>query len=101
MNYTLVLQWPTDALDFDDMVEIEEFLIENLTGKNEIDGHDAGAGEMNIFILTDSPEQSFGEIKNLLEDNGFLSNMRAAYRSGVNSDYTILWPESCTTFKVK
>jgi len=37
------------------MIEIEDALIQGLSEGNEVDGHDAGSGEMNIFIRVDDP----------------------------------------------
>lgn len=50
MKYQLVLQWPASSIkDYDAMIEAENALIENLSAANDVDGHDVGSGEVNIF----------------------------------------------------
>src|ERR1700734_259644 len=64
MKYQLVLQWPATSIrDYDSMIEIESVLSERLSKNSKVDGHDAGAGEMNIFVHTDDPIMAFKEIQ--------------------------------------
>jgi hypothetical protein len=98
--YQLVMQWPASSVeDYDELVEIEEFLIENLE-HGDVDGHDAGQGEMNIFVLTDDPEKTFASVKKLLEKRRAWIDVRIAYRATTRDTYSVLWPKSLTTFKV-
>ena len=72
MKYLLVIQWPAISIeDYDTLIEIEDILSLRLSKESEIDGHDAGAGEMNIFISTDNPRQTFQEVQGVLGP-GFL-----------------------------
>jgi hypothetical protein len=67
-RYNLVLQWPGSALDdYDPLVSLEDALIEHLPDGSELDGHDLGVGQANIFIDTDSPEAAFRAVQPLLE----------------------------------
>jgi hypothetical protein len=51
MKYMLVLQWPISSIpDYEAIVALETALIDALPDGSQIDGHDAGSGEMNIFI---------------------------------------------------
>src|SRR5437879_3308002 len=101
MSYQLVLQWPASSLqDYDAMVEIESVLSGRLSTGAEIDGHDAGSGEMNIFIHTDDPTHTFQEIRTILGSQDFWVNARVAYRELRGSRYTILWPDGMNHFKV-
>jgi len=101
MKYQLVLQWPARSIkDFDALVEIEDALIANLSGESEVDGHDAGSGEMNIFVMTDRPQSAFDEVKAILASRELWLSIRAAYREVTGSDYTILWPKGLTEFKI-
>lgn len=101
MKYQLVLQWPAGSIkNYDDLVEMEDALIANLSGSSRVDGHDAGAGEMNIFVITDRPRSTFDEAKAILASRESWRSVRAAYREVAKSDYTILWPEGLTEFKV-
>ncbi|HEV2669067.1 MAG TPA: ABC transporter, partial [Blastocatellia bacterium] len=79
---------------------IENKLIENMSECGEVDGHDAGSGEVNIFILTDDPELTFGEAKAILRNSGHWMSARVAYREIAKSHYVTLWPEGLTDFRV-
>jgi hypothetical protein len=101
MKYLLVLQWPATSLeDYDAMIEIEDALIDKLSVENKVDGHDAGSGEMNIFIWTDSPERAFSEVKRVLGSRDYWGDARVAYREADGDDYTILSPKDLNEFKV-
>ena len=50
MRFHLVLQWPLSSLNgFDEILNIEDLLIAKLTDQSDVDGHDFGSGEANIF----------------------------------------------------
>lgn len=101
MRYQLVLQWPAaDSQDYDAMIEIEDTLIEQLSAVHEVDGHDAGSGEMNIFIRTDDPERAFAEIERILGSRDFWIDARVAYRELKGDQYVVLWPSNFTDFRV-
>lgn len=102
MKFQLVIQWPSFLIeDFDDLIMIEDRLIEKLSEGNEVDGHDIGAEEINIFIRTDNPKKTFNEIKSVLGDGVYWTDVRVAYREVAESEYIILWPQSLTKFAVK
>lgn len=44
------------------MIVLEETLIAEVGNKALVDGHDAGSGEMNIFIHTNDPRRIFEKI---------------------------------------
>jgi hypothetical protein len=101
MKYQLVLQWPASSIkDYDAMIEVEDALIEKLSEANDVDGHDAGSGEVNIFIRTDDPKRAFNEVKAILGSRDFLVDARVAYREVAGSEYTILWPKNLSEFEV-
>ena len=101
MKYQLVLQWPAASLhDYDVLVEIEDTLIERLSAPNDVDGHDAGSGEMNIFIATDDPEGAFSEIVNILGSRDFWVDARVAYREFESDKYVVRWPPDLTHFSI-
>jgi hypothetical protein len=101
MKYQLVLQWPAASTQaYDAMVEIEDALIERLSAANEVDGHDAGSGEMNIFIRTDDPERAFAEIQGILGSRDFWVDARVAYREVGADKYVVLWPSTFIDFRV-
>ena len=101
MKYQLVLQWPSESgLDYDGLVKTEELLSEGLPGSAEIDGHDIGQEEMNIFILTSQPVDCFESVKSLLGKQHAWEDLRAAYREVSGTRYTILWPNGLNEFRV-
>ena len=102
MKYQLVLQWPATSIDdYDRLVEIEETLIAGLFDETAVDGHDSGSGEMNIFILTNSPQSAFNQIESILSSQEYWNDTRAAYREAEGGKYTVLWPKYLTEFTIK
>jgi hypothetical protein len=100
-KYQTVLQFPSTTIeDYDDIVEIENRLIEFLGIDHEIDGHDMGLGEMNIFILTEAPEKLFRAVQKLLSSDSRWSEIRVAYREMASCRYTVLWPKTLKTFSI-
>ena len=101
MDHVLTLQWPTRGVeDFDELVSMEDTLVEGLGDNVEVDGHDIGPGEMNIFIVCDEPVTVFEEARAILRDAPRIAEMRAGYRHLDAEDYTALWPEGSVTFEV-
>jgi hypothetical protein len=101
MKYQLVLQWSGSSIDdYDEMIELEELLTEVLPDGSDLDGHDVGMNQVNIFIHTDSPERAFGAVQPALSAHNRLNDARVAFRELSKHDYTILWPSSLQTFEV-
>jgi hypothetical protein len=101
MKYQLVLQWPTSSIvDYETMLVYEDALVDGLTDCHDVDGHDAGANEVNIFVHTDDPQLAFIEAKNILKFREGWPDVRIAYRELASDRYTVLWPEYLKTFVV-
>jgi hypothetical protein len=101
MQYQLVLQFNGDSLgDYDATVGLEDDLIQALMETAEVDGHDIGAGETNIFILTSDPEATFLLAKTVLSRSQLLGAVTAAYRPVAGPAFTILWPAHRQEFSV-
>ena len=100
MKHQLVLQFPETIMSYEEMVELEESLIPALRDKASVDGHDVGAGEVNLFVLTDDPKGVFKTIMGLL-DKEMENNLKAAYRETGSERYVILWPKNLKQFKIK
>ena len=93
-GYQLVLQFHGDSLpDFDTLVALEDELIERLGDSADVDGHDVGSGQTNIFIFTPNPAAAFTRIRPLLERRKQLPAVTAAYREVEGEHYTVIWPE--------
>ena len=82
------------------MIEAEDVLIEHLTDEHEVDGHDFGSGEANIFVLTNDFRKAFVELKSILEAEGFWEGVRIAYREVGKDQYSVLWPQGLKDFSV-
>ena len=101
MKYQLVLQWPASSIkDYDAMIEIEEILIKVLGNLGKVDGHDAGSGEMNIFIFTNNPQSAFERINSSIGARDFAKNFKAAYREVRSDEFKIVHPDSLTYFSI-
>ena len=102
MDYQLVLQFKGNAiLDFDSLVTLENNLQRIVEPIAEVDGHDIGSGEVNIFVLTADPVATFERAKSLLSDAFLLHKVGVAYRELRSDKYIVVWPESSTEgFKI-
>src|SRR6185437_7027170 len=95
MKYQLVLQFPADSIaDYDELIEIEDLLTEELDGRAKVDGHDFGSGEMNIFIFADDPNKIFETVKPLLQTRANFEKLIAAYQETEGEQYLTIWPEN-------
>lgn len=97
----MVLQLPASSIkDYDAMIELEETITQSLDKLGCVDGHDAGSGEMNIFILTDHPKLAFERVKQVLGTTDFMPDLKVAYREFGKDEFTILYPESLRYFAI-
>jgi len=98
VNIQLVIQFPlagATAEEFDRLLMIENEFGLVLRNGHQVDGHDIGYEEMNIFIHTNDPYEAFDLVKNTLSENN-LSNIVAAFREIKGDDYTVIWPVNHT-----
>jgi hypothetical protein len=92
--YQLVLQFAANTIShYDALVALEQQISAALS-ESELDGHDMGSGEANIFILTSDPQQAFHQIVPVLERTGQMETLTAAYRRTDEDRYHVLWPEN-------
>jgi hypothetical protein len=99
----LVIQFPLKAIfpdeaELDSIVEIEERLDELAGGRFDVDGHDAGNGEMNIFIITDDAADTFELVREHLPAD---RKWRAGFRDDDADEYVPLAPKDLPTFEVR
>jgi hypothetical protein len=89
--YQLIFEFEGDDLEcFDHVIGLEDLLRDALAS-DEVDGHDAGLGIVNIFVFTDQPERCFEEAMRVI-DGAEPSLSAAAYRAVKEEDYVRLWP---------
>ena len=94
MKYHLTLQFRGGSLDdCDAMIALEDELTEELGDSADVDGHDVGSGETNIFIHTSDPSATFQRVRPVLERTQCLQTVTAAYREADGEHYTVIWPE--------
>jgi len=104
MKYQLVLQFPefseNSDRNLDWLFNLENKLRTQQLIDADIDGHDIGSGEMNIFIFTNYPREVFKKIKVVLKNCDALDEMKSAYRDVDSDHYICLWPADLTDFQV-
>ena len=97
----LILQFHGDSIDdYDAMVALENELTKVLGDSADVEGHDVGSGETNIFILTSDPEATFQRAKPVLERTERLRAVTAAYREVNASHYIVIWPMGKKEFTI-
>lgn len=64
------------------------------------DGHDYGSGEVNFFIFTHDPMQTFKIIKHVFTQENVLIDAKIAYRETESERFTCIWPEDLTEFNL-
>jgi hypothetical protein len=101
MKYQLVLQVLVSSIkDYDMMIWFEDEIVSALGDVGDVDGHDAGTGEMNIFIYTDEPKIAFERITGIIGVDILLPHLKAAYRKIDSNDFTIIYPSNLKHFAV-
>jgi hypothetical protein len=90
--HQLVLQFAVDTDDdFERGITLEDQLDALLAGTADVDGHDFGSGEMNIFILTPNPAATFERCLPAVTGSR-LSLLGAAHREISTQSYQRIWP---------
>lgn len=82
------------------MVGPEEAIMEGLGNLRHVDGHDAGSGETNIFILTDEPKAAFERIKRLSGIRAFMPDLKGAFRVIGEVSFVFLHPTELAHFEI-
>ncbi len=86
--------------DYDEMIAYERSVAGALGELGEVDGHDAGTGEMNIFILTDRPKLAFDRIKEISDTEKYRNELKAAFREIGKDEFVIIFPENLVHFSI-
>ena len=99
----MVLQLRGDSTsDYDTIISLEDELAEHLGAMAEIDGHDSGSGETNVFVQTSDLENTLKAARVVLESSHLLDRVTVAFRSLHDENYTVDWPDGFEgTFTVK
>jgi len=100
-KFQFVLQWPAASVDdYDEMTSFEDAVVAALGDVGHVDGHDAGAGQMNIFVHTDDPLRAFERIKSLPRPVRLPAGLKVAYRAFDGDSYEVLYAQGLTSFVV-
>ncbi len=104
LRYQLVIQFKfrdDDTTLQDQVLTLEDDLIERLDPDVvDVDGHDAGSEEMNLFLFTNEPAAAFAQIKPIMLARSLLDRSAAAYRPTDAEDFVPIWPEGLKEFEV-
>ena len=92
MNYQLVLKFRKTNASADTLRALELALTEDLAGTAQLDGHDTGARNVDLFIVTADPKSTFRRSKPALERLQLLDHVVAAHRIEGGSRFTVAWP---------
>ena len=93
MNYQLVIKfWRKSLEDETFLSTIQDELKAVLGDAAELDGYDINAKEINLFVVTPDPKQSFRRINTVLERRGIAQGVSAASRLVGGAHFTSIWP---------
>jgi hypothetical protein len=100
-EYQLVFQLRgSSQLDFEEMLGLETELRSAIGDLGEVDGHDMGQDEMNIFVLTKSPIRCFESLRSLPGVARAMPRLKVAFRPLDSDDYEVLYPSGLYRFTV-
>jgi hypothetical protein len=91
---------PATSDDLNRLVTWENMLTQHLAPTVEVDGHDLGSGEFNVFVFPDDPSRTFQKIHELPETKLLSGSMTAAYRPVDGEESVLLWPLDATQFNL-
>jgi hypothetical protein len=90
----------SSQIDFEEMISLEKELRSEIGDLGEVDGHDMGQGEMNIFVLTTSPIRCFESVRFLPRLERAMPRLKVAFRPLDSDDYEVLHPPGLYRFTV-
>lgn len=97
MDYELVIKfWRASLRDEMFLATIESQLRETLGDAVNLDGYDISPKEINLFVQTGDPRQTFRRCRDVLETMGVVQGVSAAYRLVGGASFTSLWPLRAT-----
>jgi hypothetical protein len=96
----LAFQWPASSeAHYRLLLAIGETIRQGPGPIGLVDGHDIGAGEMNVFIHTGDPKGTFAKIMSLIEGKYDLKELMVGYRNFEDHDYTPVFPPGLGVFR--
>ncbi|MFP7721727.1 hypothetical protein [Lysobacter sp. A3-1-A15] len=93
MDYQLVIKFWRKSLDGEAFLEsLESELGQALGSSAVLEGYDVSPKEINLFMLTQDPRQSFRRSRDVLTRLGVENGVSAAYRLQGGARFTPVWP---------
>jgi hypothetical protein len=93
MQYQLIYRFRKAALESpDDVQALERELAESLGDKAQLDGHDTGPRDIDLFLGTTDPGSAFRRSKPALERLALLDKVTVAHRLEGGAKFTVIWP---------
>ncbi|HSX65881.1 MAG TPA: hypothetical protein VLF15_14200 [Pseudoxanthomonas sp.] len=93
MDYQLVIKfWRKSLSDEAFLATIEGELKQALGDTVELEGYDVSPKEINLFMLTADPRNSFRRARSVLERLGVEHGISAAFRLVGGAQFTSIWP---------
>jgi hypothetical protein len=93
MDYQLVIKfWRRSLSDEAFLATIEGELKQALGDAVELEGYDVSPKEINLFMLTADPRNSFRRARGVLERLGVEHGISAAFRLVGGAQFTSIWP---------
>lgn len=97
MQYQLIIKfWRKSLADEGFLATIESELKQALGDKVELEGYDKSPKEINLFMMTAEPKDTFRRVRDVLEELGVVYGVSAAYRLVGGARFTSLWPLRAT-----
>ncbi len=103
VSYQLVFQFQSESMDdLHALIELEEQLISLLEASADVDGHDIGNGEANIFVITPDPLATYAQCRDVVEEScaALGGSFKAAYRPLDDNEYKPIHPKGLERFQV-
>ena len=92
MQSQLVLKFRRPVLDSAGVATLEGHLRDTLGNTVELDGHNEGVRDIDVFILTEDPASTFRRCKPVLEKMQVLDRVVAAHRFVGGLQFKVIWP---------
>lgn len=93
MQHQLVIKfWRASLKDEAFLATIEGELQQALGDAAALEGYDLSRKEINLFMTTDDPRQTFRRAREVIERFGIVDGMSAACRLLGGERFTPLWP---------
>lgn len=93
MDYQLVIKFWRKSLEDEAFLPTLQAEMQAVLGTAAaMDGYDVSAREINLFVMTPDPKQSFRRLRGVLEDRGLVRGVSAGFRLVGGARFTSLWP---------